>query len=148
MKALPMQQLDTLWKMITVAGNVRDLAQERKTYQFTVQPPTTLYLHTEHAVVQVRRWHHPKIEVRTILDVRFGWRMVTDQDEAGVYVIAKRRTVVGSMARGEFTIHVPIDTHLILKIEHGALLLDNLNATLHVPPPIGGETVYLESGKI
>ncbi|MEO1644648.1 MAG: hypothetical protein AAFR67_05640 [Chloroflexota bacterium] len=142
-----MQNLETLWKVISAAGTVRDLAQERKTYQFTVAPPTTLYLHTEHAVVHVRRWFAPKIEVRTKLDVRFGWRVQTDQDEAGVYLVAKRRAVVGSVARGEFVVHVPRDTHLILKVEHGAILLDNVNATLQIPPPIEDEQVYLESGK-
>lgn len=143
-----MQQLDTLWKVISAAGTVRDLAQERKTYQFTVTPPTTLYMHTEHAVIHVRRWHSPKIEIRTVLDVRIGWRVQTDQDESGVYLVAKRRTVVGSMARGEFTVHVPYDTHLILKVEHGAILLDNVNATLQIPPPVDSDTVYLESSKV
>ena len=143
-----MQQLDTLWKVISAAGTVRDLAQERKTYQFTVTPPTTLYMHTEHAVIHVRRWHSPKIEIRTVLDVRIGWRVQTDQDESGVYLVAKRRTVVGSMARGEFAVHVPYDTHLILKVEHGAILLDNINATLQIPPPVDSDTVYLESSKV
>lgn len=143
-----MQQLDTLWKVISAAGTVRDLAQERKTYQFTVTPPSTLYMHTEHAVIHVRRWHSPKIEIRTVLDVRIGWRVQTDQDESGVYLVAKRRTVVGSMARGEFTVHVPYDTHLILKVEHGAILLDNVNATLQIPPPVDSDTVYLESSKV
>ena len=143
-----MQHLDTLWKVINAAGTVRDLAQERKTYQFTVEPPTTFYLHTEHAFVHVKRWYLPKIEIRTVLDVKFGWRVMTDQDDAGVYVVAKRRTVVGSMARGEFKIFVPRDTHLILKVEHGAIMLDDVNATLQIPPPVNDETVYLESGKI
>ncbi len=144
-----MQHLDTLWKVINAAGTVRDLAQERKTYQFTVNPPTTLYLHTEHSVVTVRRWLQPKIEIRTVLDVKIGWRVQTDQDDAGVYLVAKRRSVVGSMARGEFVVHVPRDTHLILKIENGAIFLDNVNTTLHIPAPVtADEPIYLESSKI
>lgn len=94
-----MQHLDKLWKVINAAGTVRDLAQESKTLRFQVQPPITLYLHAEHATVIIHRHDEPVITVDTVLQAGFGWRLADDQDDAGVYLVAKRRTLVGGMSR-------------------------------------------------
>lgn len=131
----PVQHLDTLWKMVSAASTVRDLAQEARSYEFFVPTPGTFYLHAEQATVRIARWQHPKISVRVSLQAGFGWRLKTDQDEAGVYLVAKRRAVVGSMARSNFEVMVPQQTYLVLRLEPGGVLLDNVQGTLHISPP-------------
>ncbi len=142
-----MQHLDTLWKVLGAASSVREMAQETRRYQFQVTPPLTFYLHTEAASVRVLRWSLPAIDIRAELQAGFGWRVQTDQDEAGVYLVAKRRPVVGSLARAQFSITVPDDTYLVLRLEDGALLLDNLDGTFHIPPQTPQTPLLLQSGE-
>jgi hypothetical protein len=144
-----MEHLDTLWKVINAAGTVRDLAQERRTYEFIVTPPVSFYLHTEHASVTIKRWHKARIDVRAMYQASLGWRVLTDQDEVGVYLVAKRRVPAGKIIRAEFNVLLPQSTHLILKLEQSALLLDNVTHTLDIPAPTTSDaapTVYLPAG--
>lgn len=130
-----MQHLNTLWQMVNAASTVRDMAQHTKVFYFPVMGPLTFYLSAENATVQVRRWHRPMIEATVVLQAAFGWRIATDQDDVGVYIAAKRRLGVGGIASARFEILVPKDTYLVIKLEDGALLVDDVNGTLHVPPP-------------
>jgi hypothetical protein len=129
-----MKQLETLWQVVNAASTVRHLTVSAQTYRFPVTKPLTFYLQSEQVAVRVLRWTQPLIEVTIRLQAAFGWRVVTDQDDAGVYVVAKRRAVVGSLASGSFDISVPQDTYLVLKLTNGSLHLDNLNGTLNIPP--------------
>lgn len=129
-----MQHLDHLWKLVSAAASVRDMAQMTRTYQFAVLSAITCYLHVEHAEVRIARWQKPEIQAKVTLQAGFGWRVATDQDEAGVYLVAKRRSLVGSIARAQFVITLPTETHLVLKLEHSHLELCDLNHTLHIPP--------------
>lgn len=129
-----MQHLDTLWKMVTAASTVRDLALESKTYQFVVQPRVTVYVHTEYAAISITRWHQPLVTMKAQLQAGFGWRVETDQDEAGVYLVAKRRAVVGGLGRGRFDLHVPYNAYLHLKLEKGQLTLDDISGEYTLPP--------------
>lgn len=130
-----MQTLHNLWKLVNVASGVRDLTQENKTYQFAVQAGVTFYLHAEAAELRIARWSQPLVRVQTVLRAGFGWRIATEQDEAGVYMVAKRRSLVGGMAAGRFEISVPQDTHLTLKLEGCTLQLNDLHGTYDLAPP-------------
>ncbi|MFN8375791.1 MAG: hypothetical protein U0694_23325 [Anaerolineae bacterium] len=129
-----MRHLDTLWQVVNAASTVRDLTVTAQTYRFPVTHPITFFLQSENVSVRVTRWSQPLIEVTIRLQAAFGWRVATDQDDAGVYIVAKRRAVVGSIASGSFDISVPQDTYLTIKLENGSLQLDNLNGTLNIPP--------------
>lgn len=129
-----MRHLDTLWQVVNAAGTVRDLTVSTQTYRFPVTKPVTFFLQSENVTVRVTRWSQPFIEVTIRLQAAFGWRVATDQDDAGVYIVAKRRAVVGSIASGSFEVSVPLDTYLTLKLENGSVQLDNLNGTLNLPP--------------
>jgi hypothetical protein len=129
-----MQHWETIRKVVGAASTVRELTVETRTYRFNVPEQFTFYLDAGSAEVTVARWPERWVEVRARLQVGLGWRLQTDQDEAGVYVVAKRRAVVGGIARASFSVNIPHDTHVILKLEDGQLKLDHLNGTLHVPP--------------
>jgi hypothetical protein len=130
-----MQKLNTLWQIVNAASTVRDIAQHTRSYNFAVSGPVTFYLRTENADVYVFRWARPMIEVMTKLHGAFGWEVAADQDEAGVYVAARRRSVVGGLSSARFEVRVPADTYLILNLQGGSLNLGSIDGTLHIPPP-------------
>jgi hypothetical protein len=129
-----MQHLNMLWQLVNAASTVSELARQSQTYRFGVMGPVTFYLCADHAVVQLTRWRQPMVEVSAQLQAAFGWRIVTDQDEAGVYFVAKRRAVVGGFSRAVFRVNVPQDTYLMLKLHSGHVLLEDVNGTLNIAP--------------
>ncbi|MCU0499814.1 MAG: hypothetical protein MUF87_20890 [Anaerolineae bacterium] len=129
-----MQNLNRVWQLVNAASSVRDLTQQHKTYHFKVAPPITFYLQTEHAEIRVSRWMQPEVEVTVKLTASFGWRVVADQDEAGVYVAAKRRPVIGAVGSASFEVMLPSDTYVILRLAGCSLRLDDLSGEIHVPP--------------
>jgi hypothetical protein len=129
-----MQHLNMLWQFVNAASTVSELARQSQTYRFGVMGPITLYLRAENAVVQVSRWQQPMVEISAQLQAAFGWRIVTDQDEAGVYFVAKRRMVVGGLSRAVFRVNVPWDTYLLLNLRNGHVLLEDVDGTLNITP--------------
>lgn len=130
-----MQTLNTLWQAVSAVSTLREFTRHERTYYFAVQsPPVTFYLAADNATVQIIRWPRPLIEVTTSLQGSFGWRIATEQDEAGVYMAAKRRNVVGGLSSARFEARVPMDTYLVLRLENGALFMDNVNGLLRIPP--------------
>lgn len=139
-----MQHLNTLWQAVNVAASVTELARQTQTFHFSVSGAVTLYLQAESAEVRVTRWVEPKIEVTAQLQAAFGWRLATDQDEAGVYVVARRRLVVGTLSSAVFSLFVPQDTYLIFKLTDGRVVLNHMNGTLYVPAADAGGSVVLK----
>jgi hypothetical protein len=113
---------------------VRDLAPQTKNYPFAVIGATTFYLQTENAEIHITRWSKPMIEATVILQGAFGWKIATDQDEAGVYIAAKRKMAVGGFSSATFEILLPHDAHIILNLETCTVTLNDVSDTLHFPP--------------
>jgi hypothetical protein len=130
-----MQHLSTLWKIANAASEVADLARSSESFQFAVEGDLTFYLHIDNAEVRVARWSQPRIEVEAHLQAPFGWRIETDQDEAGVYFVARRRPVVGGLSGATFAVTVPDSIFCTLKLENGRLTLEGVTGTIELPPP-------------
>lgn len=130
-----MQHLNMLWQIVNAASTVRELAQQVKTYSFVVPTLVTFYLCAENADVCLTRWTRPQIEITVRLQASFGWRIETDQDDAGVYMVAKRRAVVGGLSSAAFEVFVPHDAYLVLKLENGQVRLAQVDGTVHIAPP-------------
>ena len=128
------KHLNTLWQVVNAASAVADFARQSQTYTFSVSDPVTVYLQAEQAEIKLVRWGQPKVDVFVQLQVAFGWRIATDQNADGVYVVAKRRLLVGSMSKATFTLTVPHQAYLILKLHESSLLIADVDGTLHVPP--------------
>ena len=99
-----MQHLSTLTELANAVSTVAEIARHTQTYRFNVSGAITLYMDAEGAEVRIlrRAGTDPQIEVEANLQAPFAWRIATDQDEAGVYVVARRRPVVGAVASEEF----------------------------------------------
>lgn len=128
-----MHQVNRMWQLLNAAGTVRDIARHTRTYHFAAAPATTFYLRTESATVQIIRWVKPLIEVTTRLNGAFGWRVLAEHDEVGVYVAAKRRAVIGTLSSAIFEVRLPYDAHTILKLEACDLHIANLNGEIQIP---------------
>jgi hypothetical protein len=130
-----MQKLNTLWQLVNAASDITSMTRHTQTYHFsTFGQPITFYLRAEHAEVRIMRWTLAKVEVTAALQAAFGWRVAADQDEAGVYVAAKRKPVLGNLSTALFSVVLPHDAHLILSLNESRLVLENINATLQIPP--------------
>lgn len=128
-----MEQWNTLRKLAAAAGTVRDIAFESRTYEFPVPQPLTLYLDAGPAHVTLQRTLEPRIIVDIRLQAGFGWRLIHEQDEAGVYIVARRRAIVGPIARAEFMVSVPDNIDTVLKVENGQVTLNDISGMYELP---------------
>lgn len=128
------KHLNTLWQVVNAASTVADFTRQSQTFTFNVAPAITVYLRAEQAEVRLVRWEQPKVDVFVQLQAAFGWRVATDQNSDGVYIVAKRRMLLGNMSRAKFTLTIPYDAYLILKLRQSSLLLTDVDGTMHVPP--------------
>lgn len=129
-----MRHLENLWQALHWLGSARDLTVEARNYQWEVAPPITFFLQAEQADVKLARHDKAQVLARVELQAGFGWQLAAEQDEAGVYIIAKRKPLIGSIGRGKFDITLPDKVHITLKLARCRLRLDNLNTILDFPP--------------
>lgn len=140
-----MQKLNTLWQLVSTVSDLRSMIRHTRTYYFSTIGPVTIYLRADAAEVRIMRWALPKVEITAILEGSFGWRVATDQDDAGVYVVARRKPLVGRMSSAAFSLVVPHDAHLMLNIDDGRVVLEHMNGTLHIPAAAPAPDQYLLS---
>lgn len=133
----PTQRLNALWQVMKAAGRVTEFTQQSRAYHFGVSEPITFFLEAENAEVRVARWDLPQIKVEAKLRAAFGWRVATDQDAAGVYVVAKGRPVMGGLLRARFDVLIPEDVYVVLKLENSRIVLEKVDGTLELPPGTG-----------
>jgi hypothetical protein len=128
-----MQRMNRLMQVMNAASSVAEIVREKQVYRFGVRPAGALYMHTEGAEIRLFRWELPTIEISAQLQASFGWRIASEQDDAGVYFVAKRRPFVGAMAGGTFSLTVPHDTHVILRLERCQVWMTNASGTVEIP---------------
>ncbi len=122
-----------LRQALKLAGAARELAIETRRYNWDIAGGATFYLEAEHADIRLARQDSQAISAKIELVAGFGWQLATDADEAGVYIIARRKPLVGSIGRCKFDISLPADVQISLKLEHCLLCLQDLSATLNFP---------------
>jgi hypothetical protein len=103
------------------------------TQVFNVAPPVTVYVRASHCRVTVRQHRAPKVMLEANLYRAFGVDLTAEQDGAGVYIIARRKAVVGTVARLDFTLTVPAGSHLALNLTPGEVIFDHVNGMIELP---------------
>lgn len=116
----------------TASEVVPKIGQDEYNHVFDVTPPITVFIYASHARVTIRRTPENQVFLNAGLRAAFGWQLVTDQDEAGVYIVAKRKPVVGALSSAEFTLSIPNDTRLLVELTPGALILEELDGKLEI----------------
>lgn len=99
---------------------------------FNVQLPVTAYVRASHCTVTIQRVAGQQITLTAQLGAAFGWEMVTDQDEAGVYIVAKRKPVFGALSWARFTLSVPTGVHLALHLTPGNIELIGIDGQIRL----------------
>jgi hypothetical protein len=128
-----MQRLDQLWKVLSFAGQVRDIAIESKHYQFAVQDAITFYVDTEHSSLEIGYHTKRELLIDAEFQAGFGWRVQTEQDAAGIYLVAKRKAIIGSVSTARFSILLPTDTYTILRLESCSYRVKDVTGEVHLP---------------
>ena len=128
-----MRYVDKLWQALKLVGAARDLAFESRQFRWAAAEGATLYLEAEQADIRLAAHDQREVLARIELQAGFGWHLVTDKDPAGVYIVAKRKPLIGAMGRGKIDITTPADLHISLKLQDCRLCLDGLNASLDFP---------------
>lgn len=128
-----MRTLRTAWKALEIVGAARELAIETRRFNWEAAARTTFFLQAEYADIRLATHEQPIVEAKIKLQAGFGWQLVTDQDEAGVYIIAKRKPVIGSIGRARFDVALPADALISLKLEKCKLCLDDFSGAFDWP---------------
>lgn len=144
-----MQHLNTLTQIVNAASAVSDLTRKEAQYRFVVAEGGTLYVHIASALVQIQRTDGTAVEVSASLQVPIAWRIAAEQDDAGAYFVALRRSVVGGLASAQFTLSVPASLHIMLRLEDASLQIAGVSALLELPPASDGRLriVLPEAGR-
>ena len=129
-----MRMLDNVWRALRIVGAARELAIDTRRFNWNVAAGTTFYLEAEYADIHLVSHDRPEVLAKVELQAGFGWQLATDQDEAGVYMIARRKALIGSIGRAKFDIKLPEQVHISLKLENCQVCLADFNTTLDLPP--------------
>jgi hypothetical protein len=130
-----MQKANRLLQVMQAASSVAEIVRERQTYQFGVVGEASLYLHLQGTEVRLFRWNRPLIEITAQLQLGPGWRIAHDQDEAGVYFVARRRRWSGGLASATFAVSMPETTHVMLRLERCQVWISDLSGSFDLPAP-------------
>lgn len=100
---------------------------------FLANSPITVYLRASHCRVILRTTPEPRVTLETTQHPILGPELTTEQDAAGVYIVARRRPVVGTTTRAELTLTVPRDAHLALHLTPGEMVLEGIDGLVDLP---------------
>ncbi|NDJ84788.1 MAG: hypothetical protein GYB66_02775 [Chloroflexi bacterium] len=95
---------------------------------------TTVYVRGSNCRVAVLYHELNQVELYASFYAAFGLKLIVDQDEAGIYIVAQRRRLLGLFSRSEVTIRVPFYCHLVFSLTPGTVRVEELNGHLEIPP--------------
>jgi len=85
--------------------------------------------------------------VKARFQASFGWRIKTDQDADGVYIVAVPRADLGRVLSASFEVFVPQDTYLLLKLKDGKCTLGSINGVIEIPPTDSTGTIRVRESR-
>jgi hypothetical protein len=134
--------LNTLWRFsgeravnsaLGAAADVVPKTTQRSHRQiFNTAAPTTIYVRGSHCDVTVQRHDDPKVILDVNLHRAFGVELIAEQDDAGIYIIAKRKAVVGKVTRANLALTVPPDSHLALHLTPGEITFAQVDGMIEL----------------
>lgn len=130
--------IERLGQIAAAASALTDIVRREQTLRFYTPDPTiTVYVHAEFAEVRVLRHDLPQVDVTIMLQAPFAWRLAAEQDDAGVYVVVRRRplmkSAVGGFAGALLEVLAPAQAHLIIRVDDGRLIVENAHGTYDLP---------------
>jgi hypothetical protein len=129
-----MQHLNTLTQVVSAANSAADVLTKSETFRFRHTNGLTLYLHTTHAEIRLITAPINEIIVHSSLQLPLLWKIASEQDDAGVYIVALRRVSVGEIGTASFSVTTPPQTHLILRVQACSLTFTDINGIARAAP--------------
>ncbi|MDE2857317.1 MAG: hypothetical protein OXN94_05665 [Chloroflexota bacterium] len=129
-----MRMLNKLQGALDLLVSIRDLTTMSRNYQWEVQAPSSFYLEAEYAEVNLSRSEDNHLYVSVRLRAAMSWKLATERDDAGAYVVLKRKPLIGNIGRARFHARVPRGIHISLQLENSRLCLQDLGGSLDLPP--------------
>src|SRR5579859_3420850 len=103
------------------------------TQYFDVTLPTTIYVRASQCQVSVQYQAGSQVKLTADLRASFGWEVATEQDEAGVYIAARRKLVVGQLSTARLVLTVPPGANLVFHLTPGSLRFVNIDGQITIP---------------
>jgi hypothetical protein len=122
--------LPTTTQAETVLSRLR---HRRDLRVFPVVGPMTIYISGSQCGVAVIYHAQNHVELYTSLYAAFGVRVIVEQDEAGIYIVLRRRRLLGLFSRSEVTVKLPTYCHLAFNLTPGTIRIEQLHGTLEIP---------------
>lgn len=116
---------------------------------FKVEAPVTVFVRGTKCKVMVQYHEMEQVELHAHLYNAFGLKFVTEQDDAGVYIVAKRRRFLGWISRAEFVLRVPHYANLAFNVTPGTVQLNDVAGVVNISPltrPIPLSLPQIDSG--
>ncbi|MCY4537489.1 MAG: hypothetical protein OXE52_04575 [Chloroflexi bacterium] len=129
-----MRKLNKLRGALNLLGYMRDLTIESRNYEWEVRPPSSFYMEAEYAEVNLSRSQDNHLYVNVRLRASMSWKLAAERDDAGVYVVVKRKPLIGNIGRARFQVRVPHGVHISLQLEKSVLCINDLVGALDLPP--------------
>jgi hypothetical protein len=120
----PAEQLETTLNNLRFRSHLR---------VFPVTEPVTLYVRGSHCAVVVQYHQYDHVEIYASLYAAFGMRLIVEQDEDGVYVVVKRRRLLGFFSRSEVQVVVPAYCDLAFDLSPGNVTFEGVSGVLEIP---------------
>lgn len=114
-------------------GAVPKTTPRSHTQFFNVKPPVTVYVRASHCRITVCRHLDSKVILEANLYRAFGVELATEQDDSGIYLVARRKAVVGRITRIDFTLTVPLDSHLAFHLTPGDVVFQDIDGLFELP---------------
>jgi hypothetical protein len=93
-----------------------------------------VYVYATHSRVTIRRKPGNQIELDANVRGAFGLNFSIEQDEAGVYIVAKRKPVAGTLAWVDLTLTVPPEARILAHLTPGQLALKDVDGLIEAMP--------------
>lgn len=109
------------------------LTREVVAQQFEVSGPVVVFVRATGAQVSVRRQPGRYVRLEADLYVSAGLDVKTEQDDAGVYIVALRKRLVGELSRSDIRLTIPPECDLIADLDRGNLHLNGVTGRVAIP---------------
>ncbi len=109
------------------------LTREVMAQQFEVSGPTVVFVKATGAQVSVRRQPGRLVRLEANLFISAGLDVATQQDEAGIYIVALRKRLAGGLSRAELRLILPPDCDLIADLDNSNLHLNGMTGRVTIP---------------
>jgi hypothetical protein len=108
-------------------------SQRSQVQIFNVTLPVTVYVRASHCRVFVRCERSSKVVLEANLYRAFGVELAAEQDAAGVYIVARRKPVIGTISRTDLTLTVPPESYLAFHLTPGEIVFQNIDGMIKLP---------------